>query len=281
MWIWWIISFIILIACVIFAYRMIASSYEFLPADKRFFSGLYKNPFLTQRNFSPPDENKILKNNVQRVQDNTAFYDIQFSKIQQRLKALEELYTLKSLQETSGLQVAKEKKNEEDWEEMYYEENSSKEKLENELDFAKQALENAENKLNEYEGDLSKWNELQSDYETRLNDLQSLQNEIDLLNRQLRASAEREDELEQLLFSEITMREKYSMLQKDYIRLLSEADDLRKRSSDTNKKHADLQIVLKHQRQLESYLAICKEENFKLKADLENLINHNHEYQKS
>ena len=37
MWIWWIVSLISLIACAIFAYRMIVSSYEFLPADKRYF----------------------------------------------------------------------------------------------------------------------------------------------------------------------------------------------------------------------------------------------------
>ena len=57
-----------------------------------------------------------------------------------------------------------------------------------------------------------------------------MQNEIILLQRQLDASIDREKELEQLLLSEITMREKYSLLQKEYTQLLSEADDL-KRSS--------------------------------------------------
>ena len=57
MWIWWIVSLIILIACIIFAYRMIVSSYEFLPVDKRYFLGLFKNPANTetgslQRGFS-------------------------------------------------------------------------------------------------------------------------------------------------------------------------------------------------------------------------------------
>ncbi len=36
MWIWWIVSLIILIACIVFTYRMIVSSYDFLPADKKY-----------------------------------------------------------------------------------------------------------------------------------------------------------------------------------------------------------------------------------------------------
>ena len=54
---------------------------------------------------------------------------------------------------------------------------------------------------------------------------------IDLLQKQLVASTEREKELEQLLLSEITIREKYSMLQKEYVQLQSENDDLRRQDS--------------------------------------------------
>ena len=58
--------------------------------------------------------------------------------------------------------------------------------------------------------------------------------------RQLEASTEREKELEQLLLSEITLREKYSMLQREYSELQSEADDLRRRMVELNKKDMKL-----------------------------------------
>ncbi len=230
MWVWWIVSLIVLIGCIIFAYRMIVSSYEFLPADKRFFFGFNKNP-TSETNFPDhPDALKILRNKVQHVEDNTTFYHIQFSKFQDRLKVMEEKFAIspQKINTTTTGNVGLE--DEEDWKELYYEENSKKELLENELDFTKQALADAENKLNEIEGKTDRWAQLQSNYELRLNDLQSMQNEIMLLQRQLDASIEREKELEQLLLSEITMREKYSLLQKEYTQLLSETDDLRRRS---------------------------------------------------
>lgn len=232
MWIWWIVSLIVLVACIIFAYRMIVSSYEFLPADKRFFFGFNKNPASSTNFPDHPDALKILRNKMQHVEDNTTFYHIQFSKFQDRLKIMEEQFAMnpKSINAT-----AIEFEDEEDWKELYYEENSKKELLENELDLTKQTLEKAENKLHEIEDKTGYWKQLQSDYELRLNDLQSMQNETMHLQKQLDASIEREKELEQLLLSEITMREKYSLLQKEYTRLLSETDDLRRRIMEVEK----------------------------------------------
>ena len=226
MWIWWIVSLIVLVACIIFAYRMIVSSYEFLPADKRFFLGFNKNPASSTNFPDHPDALKILRNKMQHVEDNTTFYHIQFSKFQDRLKVMEEKFAMNSKKINA---TAIEFEDEEDWKELYYEENSKKELLENELDLTKQTLEKLENKLNEVEDKTGHWKQLQSDYELRLNDLQSMQNETMHLQKQLDASIEREKELEQLLLSEITMREKYCLLQKEYTRLLSETDDLRRR----------------------------------------------------
>ncbi len=232
MWIWWIVSLIVLVACIIFAYRMIVSSYEFLPADKRFFFGFNKNPASSTNFPDHPDALKILRNKMQHVEDNTTFYHIQFSKFQDRLKVMEEKFAMNPKKINA---TAIEFEDEEDWKELYYEENSKKELLENELDLTKQTLEKAENKLHEIEDKTGYWKQLQSDYELRLNDLQSMQNETMHLQKQLDASIEREKELEQLLLSEITMREKYSLLQKEYTRLLSETDDLRRRTMEVEK----------------------------------------------
>ncbi len=271
MLVWWIVSLIILVSCIIFAYRMIVSSYEFLPADKRYFLRFNRNNNINDAAPIQRDALRALDKKVQSVENNTTFYEIQFSKLQERLKALEELNKLRSSPEKKSIPVTVEEE-EEDWKEMYYEENTLKEKLENELDLAIQKLEEAENKLQNLSENSTRWVELQSDYETRLQDLQSLQNHVNILERQLEAGAEREKELEQLLLSEITLREKHSMLQKEYIELQSEADDLRRRIVELNKKDINLQLRVVHLNELESKLAICEAEKIKLKTNLEELF---------
>lgn len=343
MWVWWVVSLIILIACIIFAYRMIVSSYEFLPADKRYFIRFNKNYHSSETLPAQRDSFKALKNQVQSVEDNSTFYAIQFSKLQERLKALEEQHA-QNLQPKKSFKIKDEE--EEDWKELYFEENEKKEKLENELDATKQMLEElqhmpgrdsedwkelyysentvkenlenevdlirqkleeAEKKLNEPNEDWKKmyysenavkqklqieldlstemleasekklkmseknnshWVQLQSNYDGRLNDIKSIQNNIEILHRQLSASEERENELEQLLISEITVRERFSALQSQYVQLQSETDDLRRRVLELNKQEINLEIRVTRFNEIENKLSICEEENVQLKSRL-------------
>jgi len=261
MLVWWILSLIVLITCFIFAYRMIVSTYEFLPADKRYFLGFNKNT----ENMNPPpvqtDRMRTLNKKIQSVEDNSTFYEIQFSKLQERLKALEELNNVAP----SQLRITNTEKgeDEEDWKEMYYEENTVKERLENDLDYTRQMLEEAETKLKDCSEKNAHWIQLQSEHESRLGDMQSLQEQVSILKRQLSASAEREKELEQLLLSEITLREKYSLLQREYTELQSETDDLRRRvvelnKAEAHKKDTDRQVLVVHLDDLDSKLAFVR-----------------------
>src|SRR5665647_92032 len=270
MWIWWIISLIILIVCFIFAYRMIVSSYDFLPTDKKFSLGFKKEA--SSQNSTPAQQEAIrsLKNKLQSVEDNTSFYEIQFSKFQQRLKALEEQYNSQQVHNNYHP-----KADEEDWKEMYYEENEVKEKLENELDATRQKLEEVENKLNSIEENNSQQAGLRSEYDARLNDLQSMQNNIGLMQRQLEAAAEREKELEQILLSEITIKKKYAQLESEYRALQSENEDLRKQVIEMNQKERDLEVRITRLNELESKLAIYEEEKAKMIADLELMVSQN------
>lgn len=270
MWIWWIISLVVLIACFIFAYRMIVSSYDFLPTDKKFTLGFKKE--VSSQNSTPAQQELIrnLKTKLQSVEDNSSFYEIQFSKFQQRLKALEEQYNSQQQQMSQAP-----KEDEEDWKEMYFEENEMKEKLENELDETKQKLEEVENKLNSIEEKNTQWAGLQSQYDARINDLQSMQNNIGLMQRQLEAAAEREKELELILLSEIAIKKKYAQLESVHLSLQSENEELRRQVIDMNQKERDLEVRITRLNELESKLAIYEEEKAKMIADLELMVSQN------
>ena len=222
MWIWWVVSLVILITCFIFTYRMFASSYEFLPTDKKFFMGFKKN-YLSDKSLLL-ESLKSLKSKLQSVEDSTSYYEIQFSKFQQRLKALEELCNNQQPQITHMPKATEE----EDWKEMYYQENEAKEKIENELDEVRQQLEEAQNNINGLEKNKSEWSGLQSNYDARLNDLQSMQNNLEVLQRQLEAAADREKEMEQLLLVEINLKKQYAQLETEHARLKSENEDIRR-----------------------------------------------------
>jgi chromosome segregation ATPase len=238
MWLWWIFSVIICIAVFIFIYRLFVSSYEFLPAGKKFFFGI-KRDFSSETPTASQEEIiRNLKNKLQSVEETASFYEIQFSKFQQRLKSLEEQNNNPQTQPASADDEG------EDWKELYYEENERKEKLENELDEIKQRLEEAEEKLQSVKEESSETVSLKSDYDSRLNDLESMQNNIGLLQRQLEAAAEREKELEQILLSEISLKKKYAQLESDHLLLKIQNDELRREVVKLNQKERPLDIRL-------------------------------------
>lgn len=123
MWIWCIVSLVILIACSILTYRLYITSNDFLPNDKTIFM-LFKKKITSQQPGGDIEDviNK-LKNKLKSIEDNHSYYEIQFSKFQQRLKAIE--------QNTGPQQQINNQQNpeEEDWKELYFEENEKKKKL--------------------------------------------------------------------------------------------------------------------------------------------------------
>ena len=269
MWIWWIISLVVLIACFIFAYKVIVSSYDLLPADKKNFLS-FKKDSTTERNSARPEALWDLKNKLQKVEENSSFYEIQFSKMQERIKALEAQHQTQ-LQSVSVVQ----KDDDEDWKEMYYEENEIKEKLENELDLTLQKLEETERKLISIEENSDKWSSMKSDYDARLNDVQSMQNNIGVLQRQLEAASTRERELELTLAAEINAKYQYSNLESENVRLKSENDDLRIQVVESHRKEKELEIGISRLQELESRLSVYEEEKAKMIANLEQMVNQN------
>lgn len=275
MWIWWIISLIVLIVCFIFAYRVIMSSYDFLPGDKKNFLKFRRNAIPDNHS----EKNEIiwdLKNKLQKVEENSTFYELQFSKLLQRLKSLEENASATPLNAEE-----KDKADEENWKEMYYEENEIKEKLENELDEVRQKLEDAENDLKKIEDSNSKWGSLKSDYDARLNDLHSMQNNIGLLQRQLEASEGRAKELEQSLSSGIHVKNQLAQLQNEYARIKNENDELKSLTVQMSNREKELELGINRLNELESKLSVYEEEKAKMIADLEQMVNQNKSFSPS
>lgn len=270
MWIWWFISLIVLIACFIFAYKAIVSSFDFLPADKR--SIFFFKKDIPIESAGPPRSEAMLdlKKHLEKVEENSTFYELQFTKLQERLKVLEA-----QLESQPQKQSYQNKEEEEDWKELYYEENEAKEKLENELDATRQKLEEVENRLNSFEENNSKWNSLKSDYDARLNDLQSMQNNLGLLERQLEAASSREKELELSLLAEIKTKKQYAQLDSNYAAVKSENEDLRRQIVVLNKKEREMESGLSKLKELESRLAIYEEEKAKMIANLEQMVRQN------
>ena len=270
MWIWWFISLIVLIACFIFAYKAIVSSFDFLPADKRSIFFFKRDIPIESANPRRPEAMWEVEKHLQKVEENSTFYELQFTKLQERLKALEA-----QLESQPQKQPFQKEQEEEDWKELYYEENEAKEKLENELDATRQKLEEVENQLNSFEENNSKWNSLKSDYDARLNDLESMQNNLGLLERQLEAASSREKELELSLLTEIKTKKQYAQLDSNYAAVKSENEDLRRQIVLLNKKEREMETGLSRLKELESRLAIFEEEKAKMIANLEQMVRQN------
>lgn len=261
MWIW-IVSLLVLIACFIFAWRMLLTNFDMLPNEKKF--SMFKN-------YSPADISynqetlRGIKSKLRTLEDQNAYYELQFTKLQQRLKQIEE----EGLVQVGG--VAKQNDGE-DWKEMYYEENEKKEKLENELDATQQRLDTLEEELKTLKDNSAEFNALKSDHDARLNEIQSLQNAIGELQQQLDGAAQREKDLEVQLQKEINRRQQLEKGETIQTSLKSENEGLRRQITEMTQKHAEIEKKLMKLNELESRVAMYEEEKLKMITDLEMML---------
>ena len=262
LWIW-IVSLLVLIACFIFAWRMLVNNFDMFPGEKK---------FTMLKNYTPSDISynqetlRGIKSKLRTLEDQNAYYELQFSKLQQRLQQIEDQGT------NTGNLVTKHEDGE-DWKEMYYEENEKKEKLENELDATQQKLESMEEELNELRKSSAEINTLKSDHDARLNEIQSLQNAIGDLQHQLDGAAQREKELEVQLQKEINRRQQLEKGETIQTSLKSENEGLRRQIAEMSQKYMEIENKLIKLNELESRVALYEEEKLKMIADLEIMLN--------
>ena len=273
MWIWLILSLVLVIACIIFGIHSFLSS-------RTLQRSISSEPMRRRGNIERRIENDFpvlqqpdfsnLKIKLQSMEGHSAQQAQQLNELQKRIKMLEEENSFKEANEE-----AKWNEDNEDWEKLYYEARREKESLEANLNLANAALYETKSKLEEVEKHNAAWVEMKSEMETRLNDIHSLQNTIDELQRKLEGANERERELEKQIAYEKFMHAEYELLQKQNNQLRSESDELRNRLEEINAQNIIMDQKLNRLTELESSLEISEYEKMEIKNSVEQIIAEN------
>lgn len=264
MWLWWVVSLIILIASIALALYIYYSSYKTTPQKN---TPEVRNYFKPPFKFSPVTKQQVissLKLKLQAVENNSALYYNELKKLQERIKTIENNSSLKSANKSSAF--------DENWEELYYETHEQKEKLENELDALTQTMEAAEQKLQEATSKEKILIEKQSDLETQLNKAHSLQNKIGELQREIEGAAVREAELKKELEAQKQLIEDFELLQQQYAHLQSEAEELQNRMIEMKNQEISSKQKINRLNELESTLEVSDYEKMDIKKSIEEII---------
>jgi len=273
MWIWLILSLVLVVACIIFGIhsflssRTLQRSISSEPMRKR--HNIERQniengfPDLQQQDFSN------LKIKLKSMEGNSVQQAHQINELQKRIKALEEENSFKEANAETKWN------DEEDWEKLYYEARRERESFEENLNLTNNVLDETRSKLEEFEKQKTAWAEMKSDMEARLNDIHSLQNTIDELQRRVEGSREREKELEKQIAYEKFMHVEYELLQKQNNQLRSESDELRNRLEEINAQNIIMEQQLNRLTELESSLEISEYEKMEIKNSVEQIIAEN------
>lgn len=267
MWVWWIVSLIVVIATIIFSLYIFYSGYKSAPVKKEF---PLKRNFNFIRKSLPISKQQIissLKLKLQAVENNSMLYHNELKKLHQRIQTLEK-------DKATG--YAKQNINDdENWEELYYNATEQKEKLENELDLSSQKLEETESLVMELKRRETVWKEKRSELENDLNKAHTLQNKIGDLQRELEGAAGREKELEQQLETQQELYKDYELIQQQYAYVQSEADELRNRMKEINNRDVLLQQKINRLTEIESTMEISEYDKMDIRKSIEEIITEN------
>src|SRR5690606_19191501 len=124
----------------------------------------------------------VLNSKIKSLEDSNAYYEIQFSKLQMQLNDAGESESGVS---SGRIIPEKEEEEEEDWKELYYQENEDKVRLENELDQSLQNLEAANRELVQLKEKTQKTAVLNSLLDTTQIELNAVQNQVQILEKKL------------------------------------------------------------------------------------------------
>lgn len=217
----WSVSLIALTATAVLVYKILITSNEFLSSEKLFPFKFLKTG--TSRHKFYLKTLAQLNSKIKTLEDSNAYFEIQFSKSQLQINSVQDI-TTGAQSESSPFSHFKEKE-EEDWEDMYYQENERKVQIENELDEALQTLENLNQKLLILEKQKKDLGALKSHHDESMLEMKSMQHLLESLQKKLDASTKREKELDLLLQKELEVKKVYAKIENENVRLRSETED--------------------------------------------------------
>ena len=271
----WVISLIVIIATFVLVYKMLVTSSEFFSSDKlsplkSLKAGHSRDKFYRQ-------SLSLLNSKIKSLEDSNAYYEIQFSKLQLQINSGQNIHQAMQTQTEPPTLI---KEEEEDWEEMYYQENEQKVQIENELDKTLQALDQLRQKLLNQEEKNENLGALRSNYDARMIELKSMQNQMNGLEKKLEGAAEREHELNTLLQKEIDLKKVYAKMEKENVRLRSETQDQKRQLTEMYAKEKEFSKQLAQTRELQSQLGMYENEKSRKMDELKRQMENNRIFSK-
>ena len=272
MWVWWIVSVIVLVICIIFAVRVFATSRQlqrlisFSDTSSRVSqdTNLKIKPNITI--IRQEQEIAELRLKLRMLEENSINHAMLVSRLSERMEKME---GLKASGENSS------KNEDENWEELYYDLIDKNDKLESELDLARIKLEDLEVQVAGMLQNERGFSLQQSNAEKLLLETHSLQNNLGELQQKLEGALGREEELRAELSSQVNSGIELTQLKQQYARLQSEATALRNRITEISNRDILLQHKLTRLAELESSVQNSEYEKIELQKTVEDIISEN------
>ena len=272
MWVWWIVSVIVLVICIIFAVRVFATSRQlqrlisFSDTSSRVSqdTNLKIKPNITI--IRQEQEIAELRLKLRMLEENSINHAMLVSRLSERMEKME---GLKAPGENSS------KNEDENWEELYYDLIDKNDKLESELDLARIKLEDLEVQVAGMLQNERVFSLQQSNAEKLLLETHSLQNNLGELQQKLEGALEREEELRAELSAQVNSGIELTQLKQQYARLQSEATELRNRITEISNRDILLQHKLTRLAELESSVQNSEYEKIELQKTVEDIISEN------
>ena len=272
MWVWWIVSVIVLVICIIFAVRVFATSRQlqrlisFSDTSSRVSqdTNLKIKPNITI--IRQEQEIAELRLKLRMLEENSINHAMLVSRLSERMEKME---GLKAPVKNSS------KNEDENWEELYYDLIDKNDKLESELDLARIKLEDLEVQVAGMLQNERGFSLQQSNAEKLLLETHSLQNNLGELQQKLEGALGREEELRAELSSQVNSGIELTQLKQQYARLQSEATELRNRITEISNRDILLQHKLTRLAELESSVQNSEYEKIELQKTVEDIISEN------
>ncbi len=266
MWIW-ITCLVVLIICFIVAWRMLVNSYDPNNEDKRF--RLFNS-------FSPSDISyytetmKSMRTKLKSLEDKSEYYESQIERLNKKLKVFEK-GAPPAFMQSPGMSRIKDEE-EEDWKELYYEENAKKEKIENELESSHKEIEFLEEELIKLKSQVEKAAQKENAHNNHEEEITSLRSIIAELQKEKDSAAQL-----QKLFAD--QKKQLEEATRSLQILKSENETLQSGLASMTSRQSETEMSVKKIGELENQLKTLAEEKESLEKKLSELILENQHLQ--